>query len=282
MELSVYVSQQESNWLQVLEGDIDTVHAGFLHSGSIRPEERQPGSHTQYMILDRSARFEIVDADCGTLSGAYRAGPPGMTYWRLAYFLFPVYDMPAPGLLGHRIGCICRVPMDDEHTLSFFMNAQPAGSNGGPRDLGNPTLPNTTEWLGRFRTVASSANDFLIDREIQRRNKGRAGYTGIPGGAPMQDAAVTWSMGAIFDRSRERLGSTDAMIIRVRRRMMAAARALAERGTTPPGVDDPEVYRVRSGGLFLPSGANWLEETHELRKAFVEHPELDPSIVGPL
>src|ERR1051325_11893059 len=80
MDLSVYVSQQESNWLQVLEGDIDTVHAGFLHSGPVTPEERQPGSHTQYMIKDRTARFEVVDADCGALSGAYRAGPPGMTY----------------------------------------------------------------------------------------------------------------------------------------------------------------------------------------------------------
>jgi phthalate 4,5-dioxygenase len=200
MDLSVYVSQQESNWLQVLEGDIDTVHAGFLHSGSITPEERQPGSHTQYMIKDRTARFELVDTDCGALSGAYRAGPPGMTYWRLAYFLFPVYDMPAPGLLGHKIGCICRVPMDDEHTLSFFMGAQAHGTGGGSRDFGNPTVPNTSESLGRFRTVANASNDFLIDRDIQRRNKGRFGYSGIPGGAAMQDAAVTWSMGSIYDR----------------------------------------------------------------------------------
>jgi nitrite reductase/ring-hydroxylating ferredoxin subunit len=282
LDLSVYVSQQESNWLQVLEGDIDTVHAGFLHSGSVTPEERQPGSHTQYMIKDRTARFELVDTDCGALSGAYRAGPPGMTYWRLAYFLFPIYDMPAPGLLGHKIGCICRVPMDDEHTLSFFMSAQAPAAGGGSRDFGNPTLPNTSDWLGRFRTVASAENDFLIDREIQRRNKGRFGYSGIPGGAAMQDAAVTWSMGSIYDRTRERLGSTDAMIIRVRRRLISAARALAERGTTPPGVDNPEVYRVRSGGVFLSHDANWLEATAELRKAFVEHPDLDPSIVGPL
>jgi phthalate 4,5-dioxygenase len=282
LDLSVYVSQQESNWLQVLEGDIDTVHAGFLHSGSVTPEERQPGSHTQYMIKDRTARFELVDTDCGALSGAYRAGPPGMTYWRLAYFLFPIYDMPAPGLLGHKIGCICRVPMDDEHTLSFFMSAQAPAAGGGSRDFGNPTLPSTSDWLGRFRTVASAENDFLIDREIQRRNKGRFGYSGIPGGAAMQDAAVTWSMGSIYDRTRERLGSTDAMIIRVRRRLISAARALAERGTTPPGVDNPAVYRVRSGGVFLPQDANWLEATAELRKAFVEHPDLDPSIVGPL
>ena len=48
-------------------------------------------------------------------------------------------------------------------------------------------------------------------------------------------------------------------------------------------VDDPQVYRVRSGGVFLPEGADWVEATREfLRKAFVEHPELDPSLNGPL
>jgi phenylpropionate dioxygenase-like ring-hydroxylating dioxygenase large terminal subunit len=282
LKLSVYVSVQESNWLQVLEGDIDTVHAGFLHSGSVQPEERQPGSHTQYMIKDRSARFEVIDAECGALAGAYRAGPPGQTYWRLAYFLFPVYDMPAPGLLGHKVQCICRVPIDDEHTLSFFMQATRPGERGGAGDFGNPVLPNTTDWHGRFRTKASPENDFLIDRQIQRENRGRWGYTGIPGGAAMQDAAMTWSMGTIFDRSQEHLGSTDTLIIRVRRRLLAAARALEERGTTPPGVDRPEVYRVRSGGTFLPDDANWLSATEDLRRAFVEHPDLDPSIVGPL
>jgi hypothetical protein len=204
-----------------------------------------------------------------------------MKYWRLAYFLFPVHAMPAPGLLGHKIGSISRVPMDDEHTLSFFMDARPAGSSG-PRDYGNPTLPNSSDWHGRFRTVACASNDFTLDRKIQRGNKGRFGYTGIPGGAAMQDAAMTWSMGPIFDRTKERLGSTDTMIIRVRRRLISIARALAERGTTPPGVDHPDVYRVRSGGVFLPEDAHWLEATTELRKAFVEHADLDPSIVGPL
>jgi len=277
LDLSVYVSQQEANWLQVLEGDIDTVHAGFLHSGSISPEERQPGSHTQYMIMDRTAHFEVVDTPGGSLSGAWRAGPPGMSYWRLAYFLFPVYDMPAPGLLGHKVSCICRVPMDDEHTISFFMN-----TGRGPGDFGNPTVPNASDWLGRFRTEAAPDNDFLLDRAIQRGNKGRWGYSGIPGGAAMQDAAMTWSMGPIFDRTSECLGSTDAMIIRVRRRLIAAATALRDRGVVPPGVDQPEAYRVRSGGAFLPEDANWLEATQQWRAAFVDHPDLDPSIVGPL
>jgi hypothetical protein len=98
----------------------------------------------------------------------------------------------------------------------------------------------------------------------------------------MQDAAMTTSMGTIYDRSKEHLGTTDAMVIRVRRRLIAAVQAHMNHGVTPPGVDDPEVYRVRSGGVFLPPDADWVEATHELRQAFIEHPELDPALNGPL
>jgi hypothetical protein len=98
----------------------------------------------------------------------------------------------------------------------------------------------------------------------------------------MQDAAVTSSMGPIYDRTREHLGSSDAMVIRVRRRIIAAVRAHMQYGSVPPGVDDPSVYRVRSGGVFLPAGTDWVEATRELRQAFVEHPELDPAMNGPL
>jgi hypothetical protein len=137
-------------------------------------------------------------------------------------------------------------------------------------------LPNTTGWYGRFRLEANASNDYKIDRDKQRR---REDYTGIPG-IHTQDQAITESMGAIYDRGTERLGTSDVMVIRVRRRLMEAARALAERGVTPPGVDNPEVYRQRSGGAFLSRDANWIEATSELRKAFVEHPELDPALAG--
>jgi hypothetical protein len=53
-------------------------------------------------------------------------------------------------------------------------------------------------------------------------------------------------------------------IIRVRRRVLMAARALAEQGETPPGVDTPEVFGARAGGVFLPNDAEWLEATEEL------------------
>jgi hypothetical protein len=83
--------------------------------------------------------------------------------------------------------------------------------------------------------------------------------------------AVTESMGPIFDRSSEHLGSTDALIIRTRRRMIEAARALHKHGVVPPGVDNPEVYRQRSGGVVLPRDANWWDATEEARTVFVAH-----------
>lgn len=91
---------------------------------------------------------------------------------------------------------------------------------------------------------------------------------------------MTWSMGPIFDRSREHLGTSDTMVIQVRRRLIQAARALAERGDTPPGVDHPETYGVRSGGIFLPKGADWFQATVDLRKAFVDHADIDMAING--
>jgi hypothetical protein len=93
-------------------------------------------------------------------------------------------------------------------------------------------------------------------------------YTGIPG-IRQQDMAVTESMGPILDRTSEHLGSTDALIIRTRRRLISAARALEEHGAIPPGVEAPELYRQRSGGVLLPRDVNWWDATAERRAEFV-------------
>jgi hypothetical protein len=186
-------------------------------------------------------------------------------------------------VLGIKKNNGARVPMDDTHTMNFFMSVnrgKPGTGVTGPVVF--PTYkPNTSDWFGRFRFETDTSNDFQIDRALQRTGKGGGGYTGISA-LLMQDAAMTTSMGPIFDRSKEHLGSTDAMVIQVRRRLLNAVKAHMERGATPSGVDDPQVYQVRSGGVFLPVGADWVEATRELRKAFVEHPDLDPLLNGPL
>jgi phenylpropionate dioxygenase-like ring-hydroxylating dioxygenase large terminal subunit len=282
---TAWAYQQKANWMQILEGHIDTVHVGFLHYGGLRAEDQPPGSFSEYQLRERTAQFEVIDTDGGAAYAASRPAGQDQTYWRVAQWLFPTFSMAPPGVLGLGKRNACEVPLDDEHTFTYQMSASRGRPGQGASQVQNinPIAyePTTTDWYGRFRPIVQPENDFLIDRSVQRRNVGASGYTGINGVA-MQDAAVTTSMGSIYDRSREHLGSSDAMVIRVRRRLLSAVRAHMQHGTVPPGVDDPSAYRVRSGGVLLPSGADWVEGTRELRRAFVDHPELDPALNGPL
>jgi phthalate 4,5-dioxygenase len=280
---SAWAYQQQANWFQILEGHIDTAHVSFLHYGGIQPEEVPPGSFSEYQLRQRSAQFEVIDTDGGAAYAASRPAGPGQTYWRIAQYIFPSFSMAPPGVLGLGKRNACEVPMDDHHTITYQMSVSRGRPGAGPSQNMNPIRmqPRTTDWYGRHQPIVQPSNDFLIDREAQRANKGSAGYTGVSGIA-MQDAAVTSSMGPIYDRRQEHLGTSDVMVIRVRRRVIAAIQAHMKHGVTPPGVDDPAAYRVRSGGVLLPQGADWFESTRELRKAFVDHPQLDAALNGPL
>jgi phenylpropionate dioxygenase-like ring-hydroxylating dioxygenase large terminal subunit len=271
---------RDCNWLQALEGDIDTSHLGFLHLGAVSPEQTKPGSFDFYTVKDRAPRYTVVDTGFGTMYGAYRPAEEDTDYWRLACYLFPVYTMIPTGVLGVRVGVRAWVPVDDEHTMYWSMStpAQRFGRSGGARTTEGGQVrsesesiyrPNTTDWLGRWRMKQDFSNDYLIDAIAQKTNS----FTGITG-IFQQDAAVTESMGALMDRTVEHLGTADAMLIRTRQRMLRAIYALRDHGAVPPGVDEPEVYAVRSGSVFLPRGADWLQATEALRKAYAEHPEI--------
>ena len=106
--------------------------------------------------------------------------------------------------------------------------------------------PNTTDWYGRFHITQGPENEYMLDRELQKSGKS---YSGIPGGARPQDMAVTYSMGSIYDRSREHLGTTDQLIIRTSAPRARRRARPARQRHLPPGVDDPEIYRQRSGGV---------------------------------
>jgi phenylpropionate dioxygenase-like ring-hydroxylating dioxygenase large terminal subunit len=296
-EWQVTAIQRECNWFQGLEGDIDTSHFSFLHAGSMDVNSQQPDTFSYYMLAARAPRYSVVDTDFGTMYGAFRDTDDGRRYWRVANFLFPFWTMPPQGMLGHKITARGWVPMDDTHTMFFmsgpkFRRLPPpdaersaalnrANEGTAPAGPWNRLQPNTSDWLGRFRLNANASNDYMIDREKQRRNSGMDDFTGIQG-IHLQDQAITESEGPIYDRSTEHLAASDMMIIRVRRRLLMAAQALAEQGLTPPGVDDPEVFGARAGGVFLPQDVDWLAGTEDLRRGFVKHPELDPSVTGPL
>jgi phthalate 4,5-dioxygenase oxygenase subunit len=277
---NIQAYMRECNWMQALEGDIDTVHTLFLHLGLAKYGDAPEGSWAWWHLQNRAPHFAAVDTDFGTLYGAFRPTTEGTNYWRFANFLMPFYAMTPPGVLGLGSKFRAWVPMDDTHTLAISVNETNATGQRPARSEGNwatgqtQTHPQGTGLFDRFRCVADEENDYLVDREVQK-TKTYAGLQSIF----IEDQAVTGSMGKIVDRTKERLGTSDQMIIRTRQRLIKAARALLE-GESPPEVDKPEVYGARSGGMMLPVGVDWVEASSELRKGFIPHPELDLAVIG--
>jgi len=256
---SAYAIQHDHNWLQVLEGTIDTVHAVFLHAGSIRAEDQPPGTFAEWELRQRSTAFEGIDTPIGACYAARRDAMPGYNYYRIAQFMMPFYGMsPASGgLLGGGPSALTAcVPMDDEHTLYVKFAAVSASPNRPARGDRTQTggwrlLPNSTDWHGRFLSEANTENDYLLDREAQRSRR----FFGVSG-ISAQDAAVQESMGRIADRSKEHLGTSDSAVIRVRRIWLNAIDDLA-RNLAPLGMDAPSSYRVRAGNFVIANEADW-------------------------
>ncbi|HEU0166654.1 MAG TPA: Rieske 2Fe-2S domain-containing protein [Chloroflexota bacterium] len=276
-EYSLGIFQRECNYMQALEGDIDTGHTVFLHTGHMTIKDAPAGSWGYAALADRAPRYEAVDTNAGTMYTAFRPAGDDV-YYRIAQFLFPFYTMIPTGVLGLEVRVRAWVPIDDGHCFGLGMHRAANTNRPGGRQFRDPTklLPNSTDWLGRFRTEANARNDFLVDRDKQRRLES---YTGLPS-VTLEDQAITESMGDSYDRTAEHLGTSDTMIIRTRRRMIQAAKALREHGALPPASEDPKAYAVRSGGVLLPKGVSWVEGSAELRKAFVDHPELNREVLG--
>jgi phthalate 4,5-dioxygenase len=261
-DVTMTMVQRDCNWLQALEGDIDTSHFSWLHFGSVDPADIHPSSTSRYNALNRAPEYFSADTDWGTMYGAWRDADGDDTYWRFAHFLFPFWTITPEGAFSHHVSLRAWVPIDDHHTMLFAMVWKENRANPRVDHDGNPFpgakpgieyLPRTTDWQGRWRPVQREENDYLMDREVQRDGS----YTGIEG-IIMQDQAVTESMGAITDHGFEHLAPSDRMITQTRRRLLTSARALRDSATTPPTVNDPSACLGARGGEFLaPQELEW-------------------------
>ena len=239
---------QENNWLQALEGGIDSSHVSFLHSGSLNSDPLFKGSKgNQYNLSDMRPVFEVVENPGGLFIGVRRNAEAGDYSWRLTPWVMPCFTM-VPPRGDHPIHGHFWVPIDDDNCWAWSFDYHPvrALTPGEVQAMRDGHGIHVSYVPGTYIPTANKTNDYLIDRAAQ---KAGVTYSGVAGIA-MQDASLQESMGPIVDRTKENLVSTDNGIIMARTRLMRAAKALAEKGVTPPGVD-PAHHRVRSAALIL-------------------------------
>ena len=240
---------QECNWLQAMEGGIDSSHVSFLHSGGLKTDPLFKGSKgNEYNMADLRPQFEVEDADGGLFIGVRRNAEEGSYYWRITPWIMPCFTM-VPPRGDHPVHGHFWVPIDDENCWAWSFDYHPtrALSEAEVTAMKNGAGIHCKYVPGTFIPLANKSNDYLMDRERQRTGELYSGVESIA----IQDSSLQESMGAIQDRTREHLTGTDLGIVRARRLLMAAATALKDEGVLPPG-RDPQQQKVRSVAVVLP------------------------------
>lgn len=266
---------QECNWLQALEGEIDSAHAPILHG---RIDE---GGSINQWVAKRDLRpvFECVRQDFGMSIASRRVMDEDSYYWRVNQFVMPFYSLVPPQanefyeLSGH-----AWVPIDDETTLCLMFSYRPTEalhpksrqvfidgfrgretghhSQEGHENLG-PEHP-----YGRYVSKYRRATGYHFDYGLQKTTW----FSGLPG-LWVQDAACQSGVARVFDRSRENLCTSDTGIAMTRRMLLEVAGAFAATGERPTRFDDPELYMVRAVSLTLPKEESWVEAGVDPMKA---------------
>ena len=239
------------NYVQSMEGNIDSAHISFLHRNFVDwtpPNDNtdRPGYPSLKMsnyirATSRDPIIEVEETLYGFRYAAIRRTPSGHRHVRMSVQVIPTTTFVAGPLIERQLSPgLVMVPVDDENCWRF--GARPAAAVGQANVF-------TDE---RGQRLRRAANDYLLDRDQQHT----VSYTGIVGVAN-QDYAVTESMGPIYDRSREHLGTTDLAIVKMRQQLIQAARNL-EQGLDPPGLEAPMPWSgLRSEERVLDDNEDW-------------------------
>lgn len=236
------------NYMQALEGSIDTAHLTFLHR-SMKPASKDifgVGDLLKFSDSDGAPKFFCNDTPYGMAISARRHGDDDNYYWRVTQWLMPlgVLVPTAPNM-------VCRanffIPIDDRtcwwYRIRYHLTRPLTSEELAEYETGD--LDYSRRIPGTYISEGNSSNDYLIDRQDQEQDS----FTGIRS-AQLQDIAVQESQGAIVDRSIERLGTSDTAIVRCRRRLIDAAKALQAGGALPE-VNNSHLYRVRAVAMML-------------------------------
>jgi nitrite reductase/ring-hydroxylating ferredoxin subunit len=247
---------QDCNWVQAVEGSIDTAHFSFAHLAFDKgrdenldvqkhlssPMSRMNFDHVRWIAEDPRPVIKVDSHAAGLTIAGGRLARDDTLYWRIAQFLMPAHAYAPSALPGENMFGQTFVPVTDTtcwiYTYAWNPDRPITEAERALYKGGNGVIAEVDE---SYVPLRHKGNDYLIDRKLQKTKS----YTGITG-VSEQDAAMQDSQGPIADRTREHLGPTDLGILRFRKLVMDCARELA-RGKEPDAARHPDRYHVRAG-----------------------------------
>ncbi len=216
------VTKVDCNWLQGVEGALDSAHVGTLHQSWI-PQLAASVSSDATIALALKAmapRYEVDRTSFGLSATALRTLEDDSTYVRTTQFVAPFLNL-VPGSNQNDGSIFIAVPVDDTHHLLFF------GYFSEQLVLDENT-PRVRALIGNGRVDPHNFAPFTGSRENNwgqdRAMMARGHFTGFTDNLLEEDIVVQVSMGAIADRTREHPSSSDVAIVQARMLLLRALR----------------------------------------------------------
>jgi phthalate 4,5-dioxygenase oxygenase subunit len=261
------------NWAQGLEGAIDSAHSSSLHSTDM-PAARvnsstATGTAWQRPTTDKSPRLQAQETDYGFRYAALRRpiqNAATSDYVRVTLFVAPFNVLIPPNNVYnvHQMS----VPVDDTHNI-IYLTAWTDTGEGVDQEAWRKF---TGGQLGidldpHYRKIQDASVNYGQDRSAMKLGS----FTGIRG-FPNQDIAMQESMGAIADRSHEKLGASDLAIVEFRRVMVKAVRDFMASNKQPPalGMSEEELLKLASWERIVPKSIDWRDFDHAAGKLAAE------------
>lgn len=253
---------EHCNYLQAMEGGLDTSHSSFLHNNDI---EDKTNLRSQYP----SPKLEVEKTDYGYMYAGIRDMDEKGKYVRAYQFVMPFQQFrgsvlewsgkrkKVPTVNGHMW-----VPVDDHHCYVYnwmysydeSIPLTPEYCEKAEARMGRAKSDFLTGYPA-YRLKANGSNDYFIDREEQRTKT----YSGIKG-INTQDMALQEQMGPIVDRTKEHLGTTDLAIIAARQLLLEAADTVENKKDNPLKGLDPATHRhIRATESIIEGNEKWQE-----------------------
>jgi phenylpropionate dioxygenase-like ring-hydroxylating dioxygenase large terminal subunit len=228
---------QTCNWLQGLESSTDPAHTTYLHRRPPGKASQRSGADIAALRGNEPPDISIEQTGFGTRIFALHKAPGGKRYLRINNYVYPAGATPSTS--GGAGGYQGRwyVPIDDYNHCRFEFFYQRSEPLNKERLIANHH-ENVAE---DKRHVRRPENRYLQDREEMRRGDS---YGGMGLHFPSQDAFAIETQGAIQDRTKEHLGSTDIVIIGVRKALLKAITDMQK------GADAPWVQRDATDNAF--------------------------------
>jgi hypothetical protein len=275
------IMMEEANWMQNLEGDLDSNHLDYLHSrldafrlrlfGEPVTEPARPGLFNA-VWGDKMPRLSVHATEYGVFYSGHRDWDEDNRYeWhRINQFIFPFHTMITG---GDGVTLRSFVPLDDEWAMLITQRGSltqrifdPSKSTPTPLESAVGFIDRTSDPRTYYYTKANRHNDYLRDYEAEKTKL----VCGVPPIGNLQDRAMTELMSnekgeVIYDRSHEHLGTLDTMVITVRKQLLKAAKTLRDTGVPPANVENQSLNRIRHATVILPKGADWVKITEKIR-----------------